>query len=126
MTKTKSKKTDSNIRTIPLSNGMATIVDADTCTFLQQYSWKAVQYFKSWYAHLAHGPNGAVSKVAMHRLVMNTPTGLVCHHRNRNTLDNRRANLMNITREEHQCIHKNNSLSIKYDSSITEGLTETA
>jgi len=50
----------------------------------------------------------------MHRLVAHTPKGMVTHHRNRNTLDNRRANLINLSPKQHHALHQNHSLLIKF------------
>ena len=39
--------------------------------------------------------------VYMHRVIMDTPEGLECHHKNGKTFDNRTENLENLTKQEH-------------------------
>ena len=46
------------------------------------------------------------SKSYIHRLVMKEPEGLSIHHKNHNTLDNRKANLEAITHEENMIYKK--------------------
>jgi len=113
-TKLNSKKTGSDPKLIDLKNGMSAIVDGDIHSFLIQYEWIAVKYFKGWYARIRSRNGAGVRATSMHRLIANTPRGFVCHHRNRNGLDNRRKNLLNMTRKEHQFLHANNSLLIKF------------
>ena len=44
----------------------------------------------------------------MHRFLLNAPKDMVVHHRNGNTLDNRRCNLEVITRAAHMSHHGEN------------------
>jgi hypothetical protein len=37
----------------------------------------------------------------LHRLIMNTPKDFDCHHKNHNTLDNRKTNLENVPHNAH-------------------------
>ena len=37
----------------------------------------------------------------MHRMIVDCPTGMIVHHRNGNSLDNRRENLQIMTQAEH-------------------------
>ena len=41
----------------------------------------------------------------MHRLIMNAPLGMLVHHMDHDGLNNRRANLMLVTRGEHNKLH---------------------
>ena len=50
----------------------------------------------------------------MHRLIAKTHYDMICHHRNRNSLDNRRANLVNMPKDDHHRLHGNDNLIVKY------------
>ena len=55
--------------------------------------------------------------VYMHRVIMNTPDDLECHHKYGNTFDNQTENLENLTKQEHmkkdrERIETNNKSSI--------------
>lgn len=100
--------------TIPLNNGMSAIVDADNFEWLSCFTWTAVKSGRCYYAKTnVVGPQGR-RQTSMHRMVARTPSGLIAHHRNRNSLDNRRGNLLNLGKLEHQMLHLNNSLQIRY------------
>ena len=116
MTKKTSKKTDSGPLTIDCGEGHTALVDRDMWHFLVQYEWRSVKYYRSWYARLDQSYGDHRYSISMHRLIANTPSDMVCHHRNRNTMDNRRVNLCNMTRDAHNLLHKNNTLSIKFES----------
>lgn len=118
MTNKPPKTTASAPATIQLDADHVALVDSALYPFLRQYQWKAVKYFRCWYARLVSPINPSSCSVSMHRLIANTPAGMVCHHRNRNSLDNRRSNLLNLTREEHRFLHQNNTLKIVTDGSF--------
>ena len=105
---------DSSSRTIPLTHNMTAICDKDLYNGLMHFRWRAVKYQRSWYARTLTDPLNKKAGFSMHRLVARTPSDMVCHHRNRNTLDNRRSNLLNLSRQDHELLHKNNTLQIKY------------
>lgn len=116
MTKPISRKTDSGPKVIKLDDEHSAIVDAALFTFLQAYKWRAVRLHKSWYARIDRQCLSRRFSVSMHRLIANTPSGMICHHRNRNSLDNRRANLCNMTKGDHEKLHMDDNLLIKYES----------
>lgn len=113
-TKKKPTKTDSEARVIPLGGLHMALVDADLYEDLMHFRWRAVKYFRSWYARALTDPDRKHIGISMHRLIAHTPRDMVCHHRNRNTLDNRRVNLINMTRHDHEFLHKNNTLQVKF------------
>lgn len=61
---------------------------------------------------------GHPKKLRMHRLIANTPPGKITHHINHITLDNRRKNLLNVTKDEHDDLHSRNRILIKYDRTV--------
>lgn len=101
---------------IPLSKGLHAIIDAADFDLVSQYKWRAVKYHRCYYARATFYKNSTRHSVSMHRLLGETPASMVCHHRNRNTLDNRRINLLNMLKNEHKFLHKNNSLLIKFET----------
>lgn len=100
---------------IPLGHGRVALIDEVDLPKVEGYTWYAIKYYRSWYARTTYTKNGVRHSLSMHRLISQTPAHQVCHHRNRNTLDNRRPNLLNLTRDEHKLLHRNNSLLIKFD-----------
>lgn len=71
------------------------VVDAQDIPLLKADTWYAMYCpkRKSHYLESKH-------KVKFHRYIMNTPDGLVVDHIDRNTYDNRRQNLRNVTVKE--------------------------
>ena len=71
------------------------IVDAQDIPLLKTDTWYAMYCpkRKSHYLESKH-------KVKFHRFIMNTPDNLVVDHIDRDTYDNRRQNLRNVTVEE--------------------------
>jgi len=90
-------------------------VDAQYKPILLQFKWRAVQAKRSWYAKANIVSHGKTITIAMHRFIARTPTGKVCHHKNGNSLDNRKMNLENMGKKSHDLYHKNNNLLIKYE-----------
>ena len=96
---------------------MVATVDADDFEFLSQWKWSASaskqpwQSRANWYAwRFEELPRVKGKrrrrKIYMHRVVANTPADKVANHLNRNTLDNRKANLENCSHKEnleHAC-----------------------
>lgn len=87
---------------IPLQNGMVTLVSPNWFEFLNQFHWYAKKSRGLYYACSKVTANGLVRFLRMHRIVAHTPEGYIPHHLNGNSLDNRRANLLNITEFEHK------------------------
>lgn len=100
---------------IPLGNGRTALIDEVDLPKVSQFTWYAVKYYRAWYARTTYMRRSCRHSKSMHRLIALTPADKVCHHRNRNTLDNRRANLLNLSRDEHKLLHRNNSLLIKFE-----------
>ncbi len=109
-----------------MANSLMAIVDADLFDDLNHYAWSAVRYQKSYYARTLHTPENPKRGFSMHRLVARTPANCVCHHRNRNSLDNRRANLVNMTRRDHNSLHRNETLSILFQDTSPGQMTSLA
>ena len=106
--------------TINLNDGYVAIVDSDLEEFLRTFQWRAIQYQRCFYARASLKTSGEPRQVSMHRLVAKTPAGEVCHHRNRNTLDNRRANLCNLSKHEHHRIHSDDTILYQFAPGSSE------
>ena len=90
---------DPTIRLIPLTRGLNAIVDADDYERLTQRNWYAwpLRKGKAYYAMRKHSDN--INKIVpLHRDVIHCPDELQVDHINRNTLDNRKANLRIVDR----------------------------
>ena len=86
---------------ISLQNGMIALCDPRWHYVLPTVHWYAKKSRGRFYACTKVVTNGKTTFVRMHRMIAHTPDFLVCHHINGNSLDNRRANLQNITQFEH-------------------------
>lgn len=100
------KPTAKNSRELLLTNGMVVIVDYPVPDNLLLYVWRAVCWNFRWYAYSTRRIDGTRCRIAMHRLIAETPPGEVCHHYNKNSLDNRRGNLLNQTPLHHRQLHR--------------------
>jgi len=89
-------------RRIPLTQGKFAIVHADEYYRLSAYKWSASRVYKKFYAvRTAPAKKGKRGKtIRMHREIANIPDGLECDHINGNSLDNRKANLRPVTRQQ--------------------------
>jgi hypothetical protein len=90
---------------IPLTRGEFAKVDPEDYIWLSQFRWYCSKQLYTSYAIRSAGGGKKTRKVPMHRQIMNTPRHLVCDHRNRNGLDNRKQNLRNCTRRENSLNH---------------------
>jgi len=100
---------------IDLGNGFFAIVDADYKAVLEKFSWRAVKAHCNWYAKATINAAGKILDISMHRFIAHTPRHYVCHHINHDSLDNRRENLVNMTKQSHASYHSLNNITIKRD-----------
>jgi DNA polymerase-1 len=86
---------------IPLTQGKYAIVDPDDYRRLAKYKWYVVGTPGSQYAARSHTTkNAKKSAIYMHREIIKVPDDLFADHINRNSLDNRKANLRPATRAQ--------------------------
>lgn len=87
------------MKRINISNNMSAIVDDDMHEYLSQWKWYARKGKYTWYASrkvMKKLPSGKwvhEKVVHMHRVVNDTPKGMMTDHINGDGLDNRRENL---------------------------------
>lgn len=91
-----------NMKQIPLTRGMFTLVDDEDFDWLNQWKWLSLRSEGNWYAGRAIYYRGVKKGkfLRMHRVIMNPPEGKVVDHINGNSLDNRRSNLRICTLAE--------------------------
>jgi hypothetical protein len=82
---------------IPLTKGRFARVDPEDYIWLAQFRWHSKTSKDATYAVRTIQVKGRAKRIYMHRLLTNTPEGLVCDHMNHDGLDNRKGNLRNCT-----------------------------
>jgi hypothetical protein len=89
-------------RKIPLTQGKFAIVDPDDYYRISEYKWSASRVYNKFYAvRTGTAEKGRRGKtIRMHREIADIPDGLECDHINGNSLDNRKANLRPVTRQQ--------------------------
>ncbi len=90
---------------IELNKGRFAIVDFEDAGYVRQWKWRAFKSHYKYYAARRVMKDGRLVTIKLHRLLARTPPGMVCHHENRNTLDNRKSNLTNMFPEQHYYEH---------------------
>ena len=68
---------------------------------LCKYKWRVKKCRDQYYIARDTYKRGVHRTVYMHRVVMNTPEGMECHHKKGNTFDNQKIELENLTKQEH-------------------------
>lgn len=77
------------------------IVDADDHEWLSKIDWYVSISRGLPYARRQHQRTRPVGETWMHRLIMDCPVGKIVHHKNGNTLDNRKINLEILEQKNH-------------------------
>lgn len=86
---------------IRLQRGMVAFCDPKWLYALSTLHWYAKKSRGLFYACAKVKIDGKTRFLRMHRIVAHTPADKVTHHINGNSLDNRVANLQNLTKFEH-------------------------
>lgn len=90
---------------IELTKGRVCIVDAEDYDHLNSYLWLAFKWSYRYYAVRKVTHNGKSFWLPMHRQITHCPRHLIVHHDNYNTLDNRKKNLVVMTKVQHNELH---------------------
>jgi DNA polymerase-1 len=103
---------------IPLTQGQYAIVDPDDYQRLSKYKWHVAGKPGSQYAVSSDAAKSTKNRVIyMHREVIKAPNDLLADHINRNSLDNRKANLRPATHAQNvqnRTKNRNGKYSSKY------------
>lgn len=89
---------------IPLGKGLFAIVDPEELAWLNKYRWFARKSKCRWYALRKFVMDGKEYTMRMHRQLTGCPRDMAVHHKNRNTLDNRKSNLEIIEPKLHSAL----------------------
>lgn len=87
------------MKEIPLTKGKVALVDDEDFEYLSQWKWIAFLKKGIYYAQRQQWVNGRNAIIPMHRAILNNPDSEV-DHRDRNGLNNQRANLRLCTRSQ--------------------------
>jgi len=106
------------MKTIPLTRDKVALVDDEDYDYLNQYKWYANKVGHTYYAMREGSMSDSKRRrgILMHRIILDTPDGVMTDHINRNGLDNRKANLRLCTSSEnakHRRVLSNSKTGIK-------------
>jgi hypothetical protein len=111
---------------IELTQGQVALVDDDWFEYLNQWNWYARwdKTTSSFYAYRHEAKNYVRTYFYMHRVVAQTPKGLICDHINHDTLNNTEKNLRNVTNSQsimNRRVRQDNKLGEKNISLHSDG-----
>src|SRR4030042_862359 len=105
-------------RKIRLTQGKFAIVDSEDFEKLNQYKWYAVRsHLENFYAvRMTQGPHRIRKFIAMHRFIMNPPSGFIIDHKDSIGLNNTRQNLRiaTVLQNNRNCRKQLKKTSSKY------------
>lgn len=106
------------MKEIQLTQGQFALVDDEDYEREFGFEWYAWwnKETQSFYAVRRYGTRAKKLTEYLHRKVMQTPKGMICDHKNHDTLDNRKENLRNCTPSQslmNTRIHTNNTTGFK-------------
>ena len=82
---------------LPLTKGKVALISPGRRKDIGYFKWCAKKSHSKFYAMRKIRTGGKVKYLLMHRVIANTPDNQLCHHKNGNSLDNRRLNLENMS-----------------------------
>jgi len=95
----------SDIKIIALTKGYACLIDAEDFDKVMAVAkrWHASTQGSGIYATTKIRIGGKQRHQSIHRVVMDAPSEMLVDHINHDTLDNRKANLRIVTKQQNQC-----------------------
>lgn len=97
---------ESGCVTLKLDSGHTIYYDLEDYDRISGYRWYIRISRGVCYAFRKKTSHGKTFLIFMHRQIMHCPNHLVVHHINHNGLDNRKCNLLLMTPEQHQELHR--------------------
>ena len=88
---------------VPLTQGYEAIIDAADVPLVCGFNWHACPAPGTLYANRTDYSKNNQVTVAMHRIIMSQPKGLMIDHQDGNGLNNRRNNLRLATSSQNNC-----------------------
>jgi hypothetical protein len=108
------------MKKIPINKGLFCLVDDEDYEFLSQWKWTSNAKGYVVRTHREKMGRGTYTEhIIMHRVINNTPDGMVTDHINGDRLDNRRCNLRSCTVSQNNC----NRIAIKGKTSSYKGVS---
>jgi hypothetical protein len=108
---------------IPLTQNQVAKVDPSLVSLLESSTWHAqyVPHMKAYYACSTIVRDGKHKRVYMHRLILEHIKGSVdvCDHHSGDTLDNRSANLRDVTYSQNAANRKRRKTSISHYKGVS-------
>lgn len=101
-------------RAVPLGDGLACIVDPEDYEVFTHLRCSYIKTQRCYYGTVDLIINGTIRTKRIHRIIARTGPYQVCHHKNRNSLDNRLTNLANMDPKLHDHLHKSDTLRVKF------------
>lgn len=83
---------------VPLTKGKVTIINDRYLPLIRPYKWTASKSNFNWYAKRSERVNGRSKTIYMHRVIMGTAKGRCVHHKDGDSLNNLRNNLVDCSR----------------------------
>lgn len=112
------------MKEITLTRGLVTKVSDEDFPFLSQFKWQAVQASNTtFYARRSVRQGKKMTYILMHRIVAQTPSGLVTDHINHDTLDNTRGNLRNVSQQVNLLNRSNRKRNSEQFSALNNSTT---
>jgi hypothetical protein len=95
------------MKKIPLTQGQFALVDDWNYDWLNQFKWCAKKDYKNGTFYAIRNSsrkenNGKQKQIFMHRVIMKTPEGMDCDHKNHNGCNDQEYNLRNCTHQQNQ------------------------
>lgn len=108
-----------DVSLIPLTKNQFALVDADIYEYLDQWNWHVSVGSKhiSYYAKRNSGSSNGPTTISMASEVIGTRDGFTIHHKNHQSLDNRRCNLEHVAPTENLQLktpHQKEAFASKY------------